>query len=374
MTLLVATVAVLVTGCRGDPAIRATATPTDDGGGPTAPTEGRTEPAPGSATPAAGGSSACQVTETGGSSDLAFNASAYRGLRVAERDLGLEVTALEPGEDGHGTAISTLLEQRCDVIVTVGDAAGEATRSAAEANPDQPFVAVDVRYDPPIDNVLALTFATDEPAFLADYLAAGMSDSGVVATLGGADIPAVTTFMDGFAAGVGHWNRTQGAQVELLGWDLADPTAASFVGALDDEEGARALTDQLLERGADIVMPVTGAGIVGAAEAVREWGHAAKLIWVDSDGCTTAEEYCDLILTSVLQHADIAVAAAIADAVGGAFDGGTYVGTLENDGVGLAPFHELAGEVPEELAAAIEELSASITDGTIAVEPSPDGS
>jgi basic membrane protein A and related proteins len=60
----------------------------------------------------------------------------------------------------------------------------DATAAAAEANPDQPFAIVDVDY---IDfpNVLRLAYSSNQSAFMAGYLAAGMSQTGVIGTFGG---------------------------------------------------------------------------------------------------------------------------------------------------------------------------------------------
>ncbi len=58
-----------------------------------------------------------------------------------------------------------------------------------------------------------LTFATDEAAFLAGYLAAGMTQTGVVGTFGGINIPPVTIFMDGFVKGVRYYNTINGTEV-----------------------------------------------------------------------------------------------------------------------------------------------------------------
>ena len=49
------------------------------------------------------------------------------------------------------------------------------------------------------------------------------------------------------------------------------------------------------------------------------------------------------------------------------FDFEPYVGTLENDGVGIAPFHNFEGKVSPELAGKLDEVKAGIIDGSIKV-------
>jgi basic membrane protein A len=48
------------------------------------------------------------------------------------------------------------------------------------------------------------------------------------------------------------------------------------------------------------------------------------------------------------------------------FDGcGVYVGTLENDGVGLAPYHDVEDTIPADLKAEVEDLRQKIISGEI---------
>ena len=51
----------------------------------------------------------------------------------------------------------------------------------------------------------------------------------------------------------------------------------------------------------------------------------------------------------------------------GTFEGGVIVGTLDNGGVGLAPFHDMDDAVPAELKAELEAIRAGIIDGSITV-------
>jgi basic membrane protein A len=173
----------------------------------------------------------------------------------------------------------------------------------------------------------------------------------------------VTIFMDGFVDGVAYYNQQKGADVQVLGWDKAAQNG-SFTGDFEDQNKGRQLTQNFISQGADVVLPVAGPVGLGAAAAAEASG-TTRLIWVDSDGTETAPQYADLFLSSVLKRVDNAVQAATSDAVEEAFGNEPYVGTIENEGVGLA---ELSDDVPEELAAEIEEVRQGIVDGAIAVE------
>jgi basic membrane protein A len=321
----------------------------------------------GGATEAPGaGVTACEVTDTGGINDKSFNATAWKGVTDAEQAYGITGKYLESStQDDYAPNIQAFLG-KCDLIVTVGFLLGDATKAAAQANPNQNFAIVDFAYDPPIDNVLALTFSTDQAAFLAGYLAAGMTKTGKVGTFGGINIPTVSIFMNGFWAGVQKYNQDNGTSVQVLGWD-AKKQDGTFTGDFEDQNKGRQVTESLLSEGADIIMPVAGPVGLGAAAAVQAAGNA-MLIGVDTDWYVSAPEYQSIELTSVMKNMDVAVKDAIKAVIDGTFKGGTYVGTLANDGVGIAPFHNFDSQVPSALKSKLDELKQGIIDGSVSAD------
>src|SRR6185312_15051255 len=92
----------------------------------------------------------------------------------------------------------------------------------------------DTADDTNLANVRALNFATEQPSYLAGYLAAGMTKSGTVATYGGIKIPPVTSFMNGYLQGVNKYNEVHGTSVKVLGWDGTDGSFTNNFESLDD--------------------------------------------------------------------------------------------------------------------------------------------
>jgi basic membrane protein A len=356
MFALVAVLALVAAACAEEEEPEATPTPTE-----TAVEETPTEEAlPGE------GMKACEVTDVGGIDDKSFNQTAFAGAERAATELGVEAKFLESQtQDDYAPNIQAFIDEGCDIIVTVGFLLGDATAAAAQANPDVPFAIVDFAYDPTIPNVLGLVFATEQAAFLAGYLAAGMTKTGKIATYGGIEIPPVTVFMDGFLAGARAYNQENGTSVEVLGWD---GKRGAFTGNFESQDDGRRLTEDFISEGADIVLPVAGPVGFGTTAAAEDAGDVS-VVWVDTDGCVSAEEFCSLFLTSVKKNIDVAVFEAIKSVVEGTFEGGVFVGTLENDGVGIAEFHEFEDDVPADLATRIEELKAGIIDGSVSVDP-----
>jgi basic membrane protein A and related proteins len=311
---------------------------------------------------------ACEVSDTGGIDDKGFNANAWKGMQDAQAaGFVKEVKFLESSaETDYARNIDQFISDGCDIITTVGFLLGDATKAAAEANPDQKFSIVDFAYDPTIANVLGLTFQTDEAAMLAGYLAAGMSKSGTVGTFGGINLPTVSIFMDGFAAGINYYNKEKGTSVKLLGWDAVKKDG-TFTGDFSDKDKGKQTTQGMIQEGADVILPVAGPVGLGAAAAVQEAkAQGVMVIGVDTDWFE-ATEYGDVTLTSVIKRMDNAVKASVQAAADGSFKGGVYVGTLANEGVALAPFHDFDAAVSAELKAAISDLATKISGGTVKV-------
>jgi len=315
----------------------------------------------------------CMVTDQGGIDDRSFNASAWAGLQAAEASDGIEVKYVtSKSESDYTPNVNSLVAEDCGIIVTVGFSLGDATRTAANENADETFTIVDenpTNDGEPIENVKPLLFNTAEAAYLGGYLAAGMTETGTVATFGGIKLPTVAVFMDGFADGVDKYNEDNGTDVKLLGWDKAKQDG-SFAGKFDSPTDGKNLAKNFIQQGADIIMPVAGGTGLGAAAAAQESGGDVSIIWVDQDGYESAAQYKDVFLTTVEKNIANSVETAITETVSGSFNNTPYIGTLANDGVGLAPYHDFEGAVPAELNTQIEELKQQIVDGTITVESS----
>ncbi|MFV2011501.1 MULTISPECIES: BMP family lipoprotein [unclassified Micromonospora] len=311
---------------------------------------------------------ACMVTDVGGIDDRSFNASAWAGIEAAqsENDAVDGDYVASSAEADYEPNLTGYVTGDCDFILAVGGLMRDATIAVAEANPDQQFGIVDATTD--LANVYPMQFDTAQAAFLAGYLAAGFSESGIVGTYGGLPIPPVTIFMDGFVDGVAHYNQAKSADVQVLGWDKATQNG-SFTNDFVKQDEGKKVGDSLVAQGADVIMPVAGGAGLGTAAAAQAAGGAYSVIWVDVDGCESAEQYCDTFLTTVVKNIPDAVKQAVLAGANGdelSADPG-YLGNLENNGVSLAPYNEFDDRVSDELKAEVEQLKADIIAGTIEV-------
>lgn len=316
--------------------------------------------------PAAGGDEAypCMVSDFGGFDDRSFNELGLNGLEAAAEALGVEENHVQSNTaDDFAPNIEGLLADGCSIIVTVGFALADATEAAATANEDVDFIIID---DNSIDlpNVKPLIYDTAGAAFLAGYAAAAVSQTGVVGTYGGQPYPTVTIFMDGFVNGVTHYNQENGTNVQALGWNSETQTG-NTIGTFSEGPESRNAAQALIDQNADVIFPVGGPIYQSAAEAIRDSGRQIALIGNDADLYESDPDNGDLMLTSVLKNMALSVEESVTSAVEGDFESEAYVGTLENDGVGVAPFHDWEDKVPADLADELDTLRTAIISGDI---------
>ena len=328
--------------------------------------------APSTPTATAANYKACMVTNSGNLQDKSFNQSSWEGVQKAQADIaGVKAKVAVSADDAALLANTQAFDsEKCNFIFNVGWQLAPATGEVATANPAIDFAIVD---NPPVDanwatltlpNVKPILFSTEQAAYLAGYLAAASTKTGTVAAFGGTPEAPVKAFLDGFSDGIDKFNTDNGGSVKLLGWNKAKQTG-TFSGDYTDIAKGKTLSEQFIAQGADIILPVAGQVGEGAGAAALE-KPGTSVIWVDSDGYLTAPvAYKPIMLTSIQKNMTDAVASVIGQAHDGTWSNSTFIGTLANGGVSIAPQHDLAW--PDGVAAKIDQLKADIISGAIKV-------
>jgi basic membrane protein A len=309
----------------------------------------------------------CVISDQGGFEDMSFNQSAYEGLQEAQTQFGAEIKAIQSsGPEDFAPNIDAAVAEGCDLIFTVGFNLADATNTGAQTYPDAKFVMID---DTSITqpNVKVMAFNTQEAAYLGGYLAAGMTKSGKIGLFGGMALPPVLTFGDGFVQGVNAYNAAKGTSVELLGYNQNDPEASTMVGDFTSQDKAKAIAETMVNQGADILFPGAGAAGLGGIQVAVE--NDLMFLWSDSDGYYTLDaSFVPRLLTTVMKNIKTAVLDICKEHNEGNFSNAAYIGTIANNGIGLAPYHDLDAEVPEELKAEIADLEGQMRDGTLVIK------
>jgi basic membrane protein A len=173
--------------------------------------------------------------------------------------------------------------------------------------------------------------------------------------------------MDGFWEGVQYYNKTKNKNVQVLGWDEKNQKGGTFAESFTDQNKGRSITQAFVQQGADVIFPVAGGTGLGSGAAAQAAGGNVSLLWVDTDGCVSAAQYCKYFLSSVTKNLTDSVTQYATTASSGTFPTGSYIGVLKNNGTGLAPFHDFDSKVPATLKAELATVKADIISGKIVI-------
>jgi len=313
---------------------------------------------------------ACILISNEGLDDHSFNQAAWAAENEAKTNLGINIKYLE---ESGSISDMTLGEQEvsdgCNLITGVGFNFETTIDTLAAKDPSVKFAVIDDTITTPHPNATSLTYETNQASFLGGYLAAGMSKTGTVGVFGNEAIAPVELYMTGYVDGVEYYDQVHKAGVKVIGWNPKSSTG-QFVGSFTDVNKGKQISEAEIQQGADIIFGVAGDIDQGTVEAMNAAGGAAKgyyTEWVDSDGCAADPSDCDELLTTVQKNIQPSLYDVIKETVSGSFPKGVYYGTLDNDGVGLAPYHNFAKTVPASLQSEITALEKQVAAGTVTV-------
>lgn len=320
--------------------------------------------------------SGCELTNNPPVRDGGLNQSVFNGLTDAATQWGVAVHTAAPRSGGQWhRQMTDLMAEHCGLIVTVGTFAGGATAAEARAHSQQNFATTDDDTVRSSSNLMTIVFKPEQAAFLAGYLAAGMTKTGKVGTFGAIPIPPVTAYMDGFAAGVFYYNSIHGAHVRVLGWNpkthglFVDPTNAGDFAAFGDTTTPTRYTSDLISKGADIIFPVDGPHGENSACSAVQRARKVLLIGVDTDQHYSTPDCVAYWLTSVMKDFQAMVHLAMGRVVHHEFSGGVLTGTLRNQGVHLAQYYRLKSRIPGHLLSDLARVKKQVANRSLSVDP-----
>ena len=334
---------------------------------PAVPTAAPVQPttAPAAALPNGSSIKVGLVTDTGGVNDQAFNQLAWGGVQKAATDMGFQAKFLESRQPAdYETNIDALAAEGYNVIITVGSPMGDATALKAKQYPDIKFAIVDNAYsDGGLTNVTSLMFAEDQVGFLAGVLAGGMSKSGFVCSVSSMRTPASERYMISFFGGA-TWQA--GPEMKIMNNYINIQTTDENVPSFDDSTQGKETALKLIGNGCDVVFGIGGDAVNGALLAARE--NNLPAVGADVDQYNTDPEVQSALITSAMKNVDVAVYNYLKTVADGSVQAGISTASLQNGGVGLAPFRDWDSQIPADLKARIQQASDGIKDGSITVD------
>ena len=297
------------------------------------------------AAPAAAKTKIGMVTDVGGVNDKSFNQTSWEGLQaLAAEDSSFEVKYLESKTDAdYQTNINTFIDEGYDLVICVGYMLADATRQAAEANPDQKFAIIDDSSCADLPNVACLMFAQEQASYLVGLVAGCMTKTKTVGYIQGMVSDSMNLFGIGFITGV--LEQCPGATVLQY-------NANNF----GDIAGGNTAAKDMITKGADVIYQAaggTGIGVMNACDEEGIWG-----IGVDTDQAVVLGN--DHIITSAMKRVDIASQDISKAVKAGSYTAGVHMYDLSNGGVDLAPTKT---HIPEDVLKLVEAAKADIIAG-----------
>ena len=302
------------------------------------------------------------VFDLGGRGDKSFNDGAYLGAEKAEKDLGVHVRFIEPGEGSdRESGLRLLAAEGMDLVIGVGFIFTDDLTQLAKEYPNTKFAGVDysVATDksgnplPPPKNLAALKFREEQGSYLVGALAALVGNSKKVGFVGGMDSPLIQKFEAGYRAGV-HEVCPDCTVIS----QYAGVTPEAFRNPGKGKEIALSQYQQ----GANVIFHASGSTGLGVFEAARQTNKLA--IGVDADQYNEAPGY---VLSSMVKGVDNAVFDAIQKVKAGTFAGGIYQYGLAENGVGYIYDRNNEKLIPPAVRARLEQLRQEIVAGRIVV-------
>lgn len=337
---------------------------------------------PGSS-PAGSGGSALKiglVTDVGTLNDKNFNQYSWEGTQDGATRIGAPApkSAQSQASADIQKNIQSFVDQKFDIVVTVGFAATADTYAAARKNPTIKFIGVDQApclnakgdIDPTFadcsgdmskltPNYQGIQWKEQQPGYLAGIVAASISKSHHIGAVGGtASVPAVPNYILGYRNGA--LSVDPSVKVEI-GYLSPAPDKTAFA----DPAAGTAFATQMLTANPDIdvlfqVAGLSGNGVLAVACDKKIYG-----ISVDVDQFLSTPDTAKCTVVSAEKKLKKNVSDAIARIAAKTDKGGVLKLDISTDDVGLSPFHDSQSLISADTQKKIDAAVAAMKAGTL---------
>jgi len=272
----------------------------------------------------------CLILDEGGVNDRSFNESAWNGALQSKEKYGVEISYIESkSESEYLQNIETAVDMENDLIVGVGFKITDVIEEASKAYPNQKFAIIDGTYENIPSNVTSILFDEKGAGYAVGLIASQMTETNVLGFCGGMEIPSVTGFLEGFKEAI----EQEGKDIKIL---------TQYANSFTDSAKGKAIAQNMISQGADIIFTCGGGVNTGAWEACNEAG--IKAIGVDMP----SSQFSPNIITSALKNVGTGLELTVKDLVEGNFKGGeATIYDLLSGGVGYEVTEHLSNELIE---------------------------
>ena len=292
------------------------------------------------------------VTDIGQLEDKSFNEFSWKGVQDGAKAVGGTAQAIVTKDIAdYKQNIQQFVDQKYDVIVTVGFLIGTDTLAAAKANPTIQFFGVDQFIADPVPaNYQGLIFNEAQAGYLAGIVAASITKTNKVGAVGGrSDVPPVVNYIKGYENGAKSVKSTVTVSI-------------NYVEDFNAPDKGEASAKTMIGQGVDVLFQVaglTGAGALRAACSAKIYG-----IGVDVDQYLSLPDSQACIITSAEKHLQVAVRDAIKRFKDKGKQTGNYTNDATNGGIGASMIRNL-NPVPAGLEDKIKQATADMASGKL---------
>jgi len=323
------------------------------------------------------------VTDIGTLDDKNYNEYTYKGVTAAAAAIGADNPPAVVPKDAsqYATLIQAYVDQKFNMIVTVGFNLGAATGSAAVKNKDIQFIGVDqgpicLKADGsqdftapcPLDpktvapNYISIDFQEDQAGYLAGIVAASVSKSGTIGAIGGTTLCApCVRYIQGYTLGAQSVNKDVVVKTAYVTSDFSN-------AAFNDPVGGKKFGQSFITTNkVDVLFQVagkTGNGILDAACDASIYG-----IGVDVDQALSYPNAAKCIVTSAEKHLQLATGTVIQQLAAGEKLVGDVLFDAKTQGVGVSPGHDLASMITPDVQSKLDAAMAAMVAGTLQTCP-----
>ena len=312
--------------------------------------------ASGSASPSGVALKIGMVTDIGQLEDKSFNEFSWKGVQDGASAVGGTAKNIVTKDIAdYKQNIQSFVDQKYDVIVTVGFLIGTETLAAAKANPNIQFFGVDQFVADPVPaNYQGLLFAEAQAGYLAGIVAGTITKTNKIGAVGGReDVPPVVNYIKGYENAA----KATKPGVQVL---------VNYVGDFNAPDKGEASAKTMIGQGADVIFQVaglTGAGALRAACSAKIYG-----IGVDVDQYQSLPDSKGCIITSAEKRLQNAVRDGIKRFKDKGKQTGNFANDATNDGIGYSPLRNL-DPIPAGLEDKLKKALADMKAGTLKPVP-----
>ncbi|WP_206811852.1 BMP family protein [Paradesulfitobacterium ferrireducens] len=272
--------------------------------------------------------------------DNGWDAVAYKGLKQAETELGVETAYRENvSASDMETAFRSFAQQKYDVIIGHGFQFGDAAKAVAKDFPNTKFVITSSNISQ-APNLASMNVLSHQVGYLGGVYAALATKTKKIAFIGGQEIPPILDGAKGFAEGA----KSVDPSVEVM---------SANTGSFDDVAKAKETAKAFIAKGADVVLGDANQAGLGVIDAAK--GAGVYAIGYGDDQSNVAPE---TVIASGLQIYPVAITVMVKTIQDGKFEPKFYPMGIKEGAVGIALNKGLLSKLP----AGIEEKINQVVD------------